>query len=115
MKRRLFGVDVAGVDIDAQTRCGHYAGRRDVIALKFKCCGGWYPCISCHEAVAGHAAQVWPVSERSERAILCGVCGSQLSIAAYLDCDSTCPNCAAAFNPGCALHHHLYFAMPADG
>ena len=113
MRRRIHGVDVLGVDVDAVTRCGHYAGPTDVIALKFKCCNIWYPCIDCHQAIADHAPNVWGVSERDERAVLCGVCGHRLTITAYLGCDSTCPNCGAAFNPGCAAHHHLYFETHA--
>lgn len=111
MRRRIHGVDVLGVAIDAETRCGHYAGPTDIIALKFKCCDAWYPCIECHLAVADHAPRVWPLAERGERAVLCGVCGHQLTIAAYLGCDSTCPKCEAAFNPGCAAHYHLYFEI----
>ena len=112
-RRRIHGVDVLGVDVDAETRCGHYAGPTDVIALKFKCCDAWYPCIDCHRAVADHDPVVWPVSEREERAILCGVCGHQLTISAYLACESRCPACGAKFNPGCAAHHHLYFEVRA--
>ena len=113
MRRCIHGVEVLGVDVDTETRCGHYAGPTDVIALKFKCCDAWYPCIDCHRAVADHAADVWPLSEREERAILCGVCGHQLTIVAYLACESRCPECAAKFNPGCAAHHHLYFEVRA--
>ena len=113
MHERIHGVDVLGVDVDADTRCGHYAGPTDVIALKFKCCNAWYSCIDCHRAVADHATVTWSVSERDERAILCGVCGHQLTITAYLGCESTCPNCGAGFNPGCAAHHHLYFEIGA--
>ena len=108
----IHGVEVAGCAVDAQTRCAHYHGATDVIALKFKCCGQWHPCVECHRVAADHDAMVWPLAERHERAILCGVCGHQLTIAAYLSCGSTCPHCTAAFNPGCALHYHLYFEMP---
>lgn len=107
--RRIHGVDVVGLDTDTETRCGHYAGPTDVIAIQFKCCGVWYPCIDCHRALADHEAVVWPVRERGEHAILCGVCGARFSIAAYLNCASICPRCATGFNPGCALHRHLYF------
>lgn len=110
----VHGVDVVGVEVDGETRCGHYAGPTDIIAIKFKCCDVWYPCIECHRALADHEVEVWPVAEREERAVLCGACGAQLGITAYLNCDSSCPSCGAHFNPGCALHHHLYFEM-ADG
>ena len=110
----IHGIEVVGCGVDPQTRCAHYHGATDVVALKFKCCGGWHPCIECHRAQADHDAVVWPVAERQERAVLCGVCGHQLTIAAYLACGFACPRCAAAFNPGCASHYHLYFEMP-DG
>ena len=38
------------------------------------------------------------------------LCGTELSVHAYLTCESRCPACAAAFNPGCHTHRHLYFA-----
>lgn len=100
-----------GVDVDPQTRCGHYNGDRDIIAIKFKCCGGWFPCYECHEAVAGHKAAVWLRSEFYEAAILCGNCGHCLTINEYMNCDSQCTECEAGFNPGCSNHYHLYFEI----
>ena len=97
--------------MDAQTRCAHYHGPTDVIAMRFRCCGEWFPCIECHREVAGHEVEVWPLAERDREAVLCGVCGRRLTIAEYLGCDSTCPACGAAFNPGCANHWHHYFEM----
>lgn len=99
---------VHGLLVDGQTRCEHYDGPLDVIAMRFACCGDWYPCHLCHAALAGHGARRWPTASRSAKAVLCGVCGSSLSIEAYLDV-SACPTCAAVFNPGCRLHHDLYF------
>jgi len=105
----IHGNDVFGVDVDANSRCAHWNSELDIIALRFKCCGRWYSCFDCHQAVADHVAEVWPRSERDQTAVFCGECGSQLSINEYLNCNSTCPNCSAAFNPVCAKHHHLYF------
>lgn len=107
--RVVHGVVVRGVDLDAQTRCGHYHTELDVIALRFRCCGQWYSCFECHEASADHPAEVWKADERQRHAVLCGVCGHQLTIAEYLACASRCPVCRTAFNPGCASHRHLYF------
>jgi len=103
------GVIVAGVDIDDETRCAHYRSERDIIAIKFKCCGKWFPCHRCHGELAGHPAEVWPKEEFNTPAVLCGACGSQLTVSEYLACDSVCPKCSRDFNPGCALHHDLYF------
>ncbi|RFA18151.1 CHY zinc finger protein [Subtercola boreus] len=100
---------VLGAVVDDQTRCIHYHSVLDVIALRFACCGEYYPCHLCHAESAGHAAEVWSADRRDALAVLCGVCGSELSISEYLGVDS-CPRCGAGFNPGCRLHSHLYFA-----
>lgn len=101
---------VLGPVVDDETRCIHYRTPLDVVALKFACCGEYYPCNLCHAETAGHPARQWPLSDRDEYAVLCGVCGNELTIAEYLETDS-CPHCAAAFNPGCSLHAHLYFEV----
>jgi uncharacterized CHY-type Zn-finger protein len=103
--------EVWGVGVDGMTRCAHYHGPVDVIALRFKCCGRFYPCRECHDEVAGHTAELWQEPEREVHAVLCGACGTTLSIADYLACAHRCPRCGAAFNPGCALHRHLYFSF----
>ena len=100
---------VLGTEVDAQTRCVHYHSALDVIAIKIKCCGTYYACKDCHDALAGHAIEVWRVSERDKSAVLCGVCGTEMSIRAYMDCADECPTCKAKFNPGCRRHHHFYF------
>jgi uncharacterized CHY-type Zn-finger protein len=112
--RAIHGESVHGLDVDAETRCRHYHGPLDVIALRFRCCGHWYPCFECHAACADHAAEVWPVAEHRQCAVFCGVCGHHLTVQAYLTCDSRCPACGAGFNPGCAKHRHLYFEV-VDG
>ncbi len=102
---------VRGVAVDAETRCAHYHGPADVIAMRFACCGEWFPCIRCHQEVAGHDVTVWPLHERDREAVLCGICRLRLTIAEYMACDSICPACGAAFNPGCSNHWHYYFEM----
>ena len=109
MTREVHGELVRGIAVDAATRCGHWHGPTDIIALRMKCCGDWFPCFDCHAETVDHPSEVWPLAERDAGAVLCGACGSILSIETYLGSGSTCPNCRAAFNPGCALHHHLYF------
>ena len=99
---------VYGSTVDDQTRCIHYSGPTDVIAIRFHCCDRYYPCHLCHEESAGHPATQWPFEERDVHAVLCGVCGGELTIAAYLKVFG-CPDCGSPFNPGCALHKHLYF------
>jgi uncharacterized CHY-type Zn-finger protein len=102
---------IKGKPIDAQTRCVHWHSELDVIAIKFKCCGEYYPCYECHEETAGHQAEQWLPSEFDQKAILCGRCNSELTIQAYLSAGHQCPTCQGAFNPKCTNHHHLYFSV----
>ena len=110
MRRTIQNEEVRGIEIDPQTRCGHWHGELDIIAIKFHCCGEWFPCFECHSAEADHTASVWPGNQRDVKAVLCGACGNQLSITEYLNCNFTCPKCERGFNPGCSKHYHLYFA-----
>ncbi|WP_327019695.1 CHY zinc finger protein [Arthrobacter sp. Soil782] len=99
---------VLGHAVDDQTRCVHYRTDLDIVAIRFRCCGEFYPCHLCHAETADHAAEVWPPGEYGTDAILCGVCRCTMSIRDYLEADG-CSSCSAPFNPGCRLHKHLYF------
>lgn len=101
-------IKVLGAVTDDQTRCIHYHSALDVIAIKFKCCGRYYPCYKCHNESEAHPIRVWKKNEFDEHAILCGVCKKELTIEAYLH-TSACPYCHAAFNPGCKTHLSIYF------
>ena len=103
------GKRVLGIKVDDETRCSHYQTERDIIAIKFKCCDTYYPCHLCHEEVADHPVILWGATERSEKAIMCGKCGTELTIETYMGSGSICPTCQSEFNPGCERHHHLYF------
>ena len=109
MEKVIYGETVCGVDVDAQTRCAHWHGESDIIAIKFRCCEKWFPCYECHAELERHPPEVWAKSEFDSPAILCGGCGHQLKVREYLECDSICPRCERRFNPGCAKHYHLYF------
>lgn len=100
---------VKGNTVDAHTRCMHYHSPLDVVAIKFKCCGDYYPCYSCHVEQAAHTVQVWPKIEFSTPAILCGMCRKEMTISEYKNGGFKCPHCKAAFNPGCSRHDHFYF------
>lgn len=95
--------------IDHETRCKHYAGPLDIIAIKMKCCHDYYSCYYCHEEAASHEAEVWKQTELEQKAILCGSCKAELTIIQYLSSGSACPACHAGFNPKCANHYHFYF------
>ncbi|SJN24241.1 hypothetical protein FM104_04425 [Microbacterium esteraromaticum] len=103
------GYRVLGATVDAQARCEHYRNDADVISILFHCCREWYPCVRCHDAVVRHSRTVWPAGSDHAHAILCGACATTMTIAEYRAAER-CPRCAAPFNPGCALHHPLYFS-----
>lgn len=102
--------EVRGIGLDAQTRCAHYDSPRDIVAIKMRCCGAYFACKDCHDALCDHSLQSWPREERKERAVLCGACGSELTIAHYLESSDRCPECGAPFNPGCRKHRDVYFS-----
>src|SRR5438045_2818145 len=108
MERRIA---VRGIGVNERNQCAHYRSDRDIVAIKFKCCDTFYACIRCHEELADHRVVVWGKNGREATAILCGACRNMLSIAQYFACGNTCPICGAAFNPGCAHHYHVYFAV----
>ena len=95
--------------VDLENRCEHYALPLDIVAIKFPCCGEYYPCYECHENLADHKAERW--KRFDVPAILCGVCKSELLIEEYLCGDFSCPHCQSLFNPGCKNHFALYFDL----
>ncbi|MFD1039760.1 CHY zinc finger protein [Virgibacillus byunsanensis] len=96
--------------IDSETRCEHYHEENDRIAIKFYCCMAYFPCYLCHQTHGCGQKRVWPKEAFNQYALLCGGCGVELTINEYLNSHYSCPSCNAAFNPGCSLHAHLYFA-----
>jgi len=102
---------VKGKLIDDQTRCIHWHSPLDIIAIKFKCCNTYYPCYECHQESVDHKPQVWAKNERNKKAILCGVCKTELTIREYFDSADICPYCKSSFNPNCSRHYHLYFEI----
>jgi uncharacterized CHY-type Zn-finger protein len=109
MNAIVHGTGVTGLNVDPETRCAHYHAERDIIAIKFKCCGNWFPCHKCHAELAGHPAEIWPKEEFDTPAVLCGGCGHRLTVREYLESGSVCPHCRRQFNPGCSRHRYLYF------
>ena len=103
--------EVFGKLIDDNTRCIHYHSSLDIIAIKFKCCDKYYPCYECHKETAGHAACVWSNTEWDTKAILCGICKTEMTIQQYLQSGNRCPTCQSPFNPSCSKHYHLYFEI----
>lgn len=106
-----FEVPLRGVEVGAETRCTHYDGSRDIIAIRFPCCGVFYPCYACHEESADHPAERWQSDQFETPAVRCGACSTVLTVEQYLDAGSICPACGAAFNPECERHHDRYFRV----
>jgi uncharacterized CHY-type Zn-finger protein len=102
--------EIHGVNLDGQTRCAHYHSEVDIIAIKLRCCSEYYACKECHDALADHRLVPWLPESFGTRAVMCGACGTELTIEAYLASGSRCPACDAAFNPACSRHHHFYFS-----
>ncbi len=100
-----------GLELDDETRCAHWRSNLDIVALRLPCCGIYYACRDCHDALAGHEAKVWPAEAWDEKVALCGACGEEMNLQDYLACEDRCPACAAPFNPGCRKHRHLYFEV----
>lgn len=98
-----------GVCLDPQTRCAHWRSPLDIIAIRMRCCGKYYACRECHDALENHPVEVWPKAEWDQLAVLCGACKTELSVRHYMECNNICPSCGAGFNPGCRNHYHLYF------
>lgn len=85
-----------------------------MVAVRFPCCGRYYACHACHVELERHAPRRWPRGAFDRRAVLCGACGTELEIAAYLASPDRCPRCDAPFNPACVDHHPLYFDVASD-
>jgi uncharacterized CHY-type Zn-finger protein len=103
---------VRGIEIDAASRCLHYHSALDIVAIRMHCCGEFYACAECHQALADHPIGRWPASEWDQAALRCGACGTEISIHAYFASRDRCPACAAPFNPGCRNHYDRYFVIP---
>ncbi|MES2212704.1 MAG: CHY zinc finger protein [Pseudomonadota bacterium] len=97
-----------GIDLGTDKGCAHYDTSKDIVAIQFKCCGRYYACFKCHEALADHAPKNWLAEEYDRYAILCRKCSALISISEYQSV-SGCPRCCALFNPRCQLHWDVYF------
>lgn len=66
--------EVHGLDLDAETRCGHYHGPTDIVAIKMRCCAVYCACKDCHDELANHQIELWPEPDWDEKAVLSGAC-----------------------------------------
>lgn len=108
LQKRLHQIHVYGHIVDAHTRCVHYHSPLDIVALKCRTCGKFYPCYKCHNECEDHEFGRWHKDEFGEQAVLCGNCGKTLSINEYMAAEK-CPHCNSSFNSGCASHYSIYF------
>lgn len=108
-------VTVYGAVVDSATRCVHYHTDVDIIAIKFKCCGRYFPCFQCHNEERGHEVERWNWKDlENEEVVLCGSCKKELTFSEYNDGQAQCKFCLAQFNPKCALHYDLYFDLKKE-
>lgn len=111
--------EIRGKLVDNQTRCEHWHGPTDIIALKFKCCPQmFYSCYECHQELTSHEVEKFDLAiDPDVKCILCGNCRIELTFTQYSSSFSSssstpnlqCPNCHHQFNNGCKLHYHYYF------
>ncbi len=104
-------IEVEGNNVDGNSRCFHYHSPLDIVAIKFKCCNKYYSCYYCHLENTDHSPQLWHQNEFDSKAVLCGNCKNEITIAEYLSSSNTCPNCKVLFNPRCSNHYHYYFKI----
>ncbi|WP_297079007.1 CHY zinc finger protein [uncultured Enterococcus sp.] len=96
---------IYGTQLDEAGRCCHYQKEEDVVALKCGRCQTYYACFKCHDEWETHH---FHAIDRADLApVMCGACHQTLSYEQYQT--QRCPYCAHAFNPGCSLHHEIYF------
>ncbi|MBS5011658.1 MAG: hypothetical protein KHZ37_06115 [Bifidobacterium longum] len=103
---------IRGRLVDGQGRCVHWHSPLDVVANRFACCDEYYACYRCHDELAGHDRIAW--RDMDSLAVMCGICRHQMTPREYgramESVTPCCPCCGARFNPGCALHHDIYFS-----
>ena len=104
-------ISVSGASVTSLTQCAHWNSPLDIVAIKHACCHKFYACVSCHNEHETHRSKIWLRAQRKEKAVLCGVCKSVLTIEEYMECGSRCINCQANFNPGCKGHWNQYFEV----
>lgn len=93
--------------VDSQSRCRHYHGERDILALKCFSCQKYYACYHCHDECEEHGFKAYPLALH-DKVVLCGVCKSGLTFEEY-QVSLSCPTCHSEFNPSCQAHYDIYF------
>lgn len=106
-------IQVFGSIYDNETRCTHWHTDKDIIALKFACCGKYWPCYQCHNSCMEGPLRKYAVVESAVKVVLCGSCAEEMTFQEYIDCDYACKKCHGEFNPGCKLHYGIYFDLRA--
>jgi uncharacterized CHY-type Zn-finger protein len=105
----IYNREIYGLEVNKRTGCLHYPSDLDIIAIRFKCCELYYSCYLCHLAIADHCIRQWQYEDMHQKAILCGCCGYEMTIAQYFSSANKCLNCQSQFNPGCKSHWSIYF------
>ncbi|KAH3900132.1 Hot13p SCDLUD_003100 [Saccharomycodes ludwigii] len=101
---------ISGKLVDEKSRCIHWHGDLDIIALKFKCCPNtYYSCYTCHQELCNHKVEKYNRLDNKVNLIICGNCRKEFTFQEYVTSDYKCLNCKQKFNPGCKLHYDMYF------
>ena len=96
---------IYGIQLDQAGRCRHYHSEADVVALRCCQCHKYYACYKCHDESENHDFK--PADASDPVPVLCGNCMNQLTREQYAR--GFCHYCRHQFNPGCRLHHDIYF------
>lgn len=98
-------MEIFGINLDKDSRCTHYHGDNDVVALKCNKCQKYYACYKCHDELESHSFVPIAIDEPSP--VLCGHCYSKLTFEEYQL--GHCITCNHTFNPNCKKHSTIYF------
>lgn len=96
---------IFGVGLYEDGRCVHWHGDTDIAALRCGRCHRYYACYMCHDELEDHGFK--PADSGDIKPVLCGNCMNQLTREQYEQ--GFCHYCGHMFNPGCRLHHDIYF------
>ncbi|MGT2933763.1 CHY zinc finger protein [Streptococcus catagoni] len=99
-------MDILGIALDNESRCLHYHGDSDIVALKCRQCQAYFACYHCHDALRSHHFLANQAQEKYP--VLCGACKHFLTKESYEK--GYCPFCLRLFNPNCSLHKDIYFS-----
>src|SRR5699024_7970441 len=94
--------------MDIETRCKSYVSVKDFMEIKFYRCNTFYTFFTGDREQVNHALGNCPKEKFNTKAILCGVCRTEMTIETYMN-HNACPECGSVYNENCQLHYPIYF------